>query len=185
MNILKDSPLGITPELKASRSILIILGVLQILFGMIAISTPWVVSVAITEVIGILFIITGVVQFFQILHSHCGSTSKYIIGILISVLYVVAGCFLLFNPTKAVITLTLIVGWFFVAKGVILMIESFRTKQTKGWLIFNAAVTLILGLLILIDIQGGSIWIIGVLVGINLIITGWTALFMGISIPKE
>ncbi len=174
----------ITEKMKANRSILIMLGILQIIFGIIALSTPWVASVAITEIISILFIITGVVQFFQIMHSHFGSKAKYASGALISILYVIAGCYLIFNPAKAVITLTLIIGWFFIIKGAIILIESFRTKTTKSWMMVNGAITLILGILILSDIQGGAIWIIGILVGINLVFTGWAALFMGLSIPK-
>ena len=185
MNTLNDTQIDITPELRASRSVLIILGVLQILFGMIALSVPWIVSDAVAKVVAILFIIAGFVQFFQALHSHFGSKIKCAVGILVSILYVAAGVFLLLHPAKAIIALTLIVGWFFTAKGIILMIEALRTKSTKGWMMFNAAVTLILGLMILIDIQGGSIWIIGVLVGINFIITGWTALLLGMSISKN
>ena len=185
MNLLNEANITVTPQLKSSRSVLIILGVLQILFGFIALSTPWTASVAISEVISILFVITGVVQFFQVIHSHFGSKLRFAVGILISLLYIFAGCFLLFNPEKAVVTITFVIGWFFVIKGAILLTESIRTKKTKGWLIFNAAITLILGLLILIDIQGGALWIIGILVGINLFFTGWTALLLGLSIPKE
>ena len=185
MNLLDEADIKISPQLKSSRSILIMLGILQILFGFIALSTPWTASVAISEVISILFVITGVVQFFQILHSHFGSKIKYAVGILIALLYVAAGGFLLFNPTKAVITITFVIGWFFVIKGAILLIESIRTKKTKGWLILNAAINLILGLLILVDIQGGALWIIGILVGVNLFFTGWTALLLGLSIPKN
>lgn len=184
MDPLKNSNIDLTPKLIASRPVLIILGVLQILFGLIALSIPWAASKAIADIISILFIITGVVQFFQVLYSHFGSKMKYFIGILIAILYVTAGCYLLLNPEKAVVTLTLVVGWFFVIKGAILFAECFRTKATKGWQMFNAAIILILGILILIDIQGGSLSIIGILVGINLVITGWTAILLGLSLPK-
>ncbi len=60
MNMLDDSGLSIDPKIGASsKPILISLGVLQIIFGIIALSIPWAASKAIAEVIAILFIITG------------------------------------------------------------------------------------------------------------------------------
>ena len=89
MNLLDEADITVNPQLKSSRSILIMLGILQIIFGFIALSTPWTASVAISEVISILFVITGVVQFFQVLHSHFGSKVKYADrSILIAILYV-------------------------------------------------------------------------------------------------
>ena len=184
-NFINDLPQQQKKILQGSRSVLIILGILQIILGMIGLSSPWMFSKAITEIIAVLFIITGVIQFFQVFHSHFIDKKKSAFDILIAILYIVAGIFMIKNPAAAVLTLTLIIGWFFTIKGAFLFVVAFRSPANKLWLFFNAAVTLILGILILSDISKDAPWILGILVGVNLIITGWTAFMFGFAIPKE
>jgi uncharacterized membrane protein HdeD (DUF308 family) len=56
-----------------------------------------------------------------------------------------------------------------------------RSEQASGWILFNGIVALILGALIWLHWPSSSVWAIGTLVGVNLLLTGITRLMVGLT----
>jgi len=69
------------------------------------------------------------------------------------------------------------------AAGVCEIVTYFRLKneQASGWMLFNGIVALILGALIWLHWPSSSVWAIGTLVGVNLLLTGITRLMVGLT----
>ena len=76
-----------------------------------------------------------------------------------------------------------VVCFVFVAAGVCEIITYFRlrSEQASGWILFNGIVALILGALIWLHWPSSSVWAIGTLVGVNLLLTGITRLMVGLT----
>jgi uncharacterized membrane protein HdeD (DUF308 family) len=160
------------------------MAVLFIILGILAIIEPGVAGLAVTLLVGWALIFGAV--------AHCvtafkGGGTKQVIGqVLIGLGYLIGGIYFLRHVFMAVGTLTLLLGGIILAEGVIEIVAYFRARLegASGWLLFNGMVTLLLGCLILFHWPSSSVWAIGTLVGINLLMTGISRLMFGLAARK-
>jgi uncharacterized membrane protein HdeD (DUF308 family) len=83
-------------------------------------------------------------------------------------------------------TLTLLLSGIILAEGVLEVVAYFRRKSMHGasWMLINGIVTLLLGGLIWFHWPSSSVWAIGTLVGVNLLMTGISRLMLGLVARK-
>jgi len=162
----------------------IVLGILLIICGFLAILLPIEMSFGVVIVIAWLLMISGVVQFINAIRGRTEG-SRLWTGV-IAVIHFVMGMFLRLNLGIGVAALTLALIGFFVAQGVIDIVVYFRTRRSgaSGWVLFEGVITLILGLMIWRHWPSGSLWVIGTLVGINMIMVGTTRLMLAIAVRR-
>jgi uncharacterized membrane protein HdeD (DUF308 family) len=165
---------------KASGSYIGIAG-LFILLGLMAIIEPGVAGLAITILVGWLLIFGGVAHLVAAFSG--GGAARVIWQVLIGVVYIVGGFYFLAHPLLALGTMTLLLGVIFLTEAVFELISYFRLRGEggSGWLLVNALITLLLGGLIWFHWPSSSVWAIGILVGVNLLMTGISRLMFGIS----
>ena len=156
----------------------VFLSILLIVCGVLAILLPIEMSFGVVIVISWLLIFSGVLQFIHVF--RCKGIGNALWKALIAILYLVVGIALRMNPGLGVVTLTLVLIAFFVAQGIvdIFTYVSIRKWRGSGWLLLEGVITLVLGLMIWRHWPSGSLWVIGTLVGINMIITGATRLMV-------
>jgi uncharacterized membrane protein HdeD (DUF308 family) len=51
-----------------------------------------------------------------------------------------------------------------------------------GWVLFNGIVTFLLGILILNGFPGTALWVIGLYIGIDMILAGWSRVMLALSV---
>jgi uncharacterized membrane protein HdeD (DUF308 family) len=158
--------------------------VLFIVLGFFSIIEPGVASLGVTLLVGWLLVFGGVVHLVQAFKG--GSAGQVIFQVLVGLLYLAGGIYSLLNPLVAVGTLTLVLACVFLAEGVLEIVAYFKMKGAgaSGWLIFNGLVTVLLGGMIWFHWPSSSVWAIGILVGVNLIMTGTTRLMFGLAARK-
>ena len=105
------------------------------------------------------------------------------VRILWAIVALIAGLILLFNPDAGISTLTLILGIYFILMGGVRLAVAMRERghSGAGWLATSGALSLIIGLIIILDFQNSKDWAIGLLLGIDFIFAGWALLMVGIS----
>jgi uncharacterized membrane protein HdeD (DUF308 family) len=90
------------------------------------------------------------------------------------ILYVVMGAMLIYSPILGSISLTLLLGIFYLMIGMFRLGYSWSMKSPRwGWNLFNGILCLLIGVLILASWPGSSLFIIGLFVGIDLVFAGW------------
>jgi len=103
--------------------------------------------------------------------------------LLLSVLYLIAGTYCIAKPAIAAIELTLVISMFCVIAGIFRMATSLISRFNQwGWVFFNGLVTFILGVLIYSEWPYSGLWIIGLFIGIDLILSGWTWVLISLKI---
>jgi len=82
--------------------------------------------------------------------------------------------------------LTLLLSGVILAEGVLEIVAYIRLKNMlgAGWMLMNGIVTLLLGGLIWFHWPSSSVWAIGTLVGVNLLMTGISRLMLGLAARK-
>jgi uncharacterized membrane protein HdeD (DUF308 family) len=91
------------------------------------------------------------------------------------IVYIAGGLLIAADPISDESIVTLLHAFFFITCGILRIIFSFEKEtQHKKWLFFNGLITCIIGLLIAFEWPESGLWVIGALIGIDAIMTGWT-----------
>src|ERR1700742_842209 len=171
-----------TAPLRAKWGWIVALGVVYLLAGLVALGSVVTATVASVLVVGVMMIIAGVAEVFSAFQVK--SWGKFLLWVLLGVLYIVAGFVTFENPLLAAALLTLILGVSLAASGIMRIILAFSMKQEMPWIwvLLPGAITLLLALLILARWPVSSLYILGVFLGIDLIMAGvaWIGLGFGL-----
>ncbi|MGH8092000.1 MAG: HdeD family acid-resistance protein [Chthoniobacterales bacterium] len=147
-------------------------GILMFICGILAIWLPLASSLGIVILLAWLILLAGVWHLIFAFHSH--SLGGFLWKFLLAALYLVVGIYMLMHPLLSVISLTLVLAVFFVLEGIIEIALYFglRGLRHAGWVLLDGIITLILGILIWKQWPSSSVWALGTLVGISLIVSG-------------
>jgi uncharacterized membrane protein HdeD (DUF308 family) len=160
---------------------LLITGILLILLGSIALGS--VVFATFTAVLffGILLIAAGIVQLIQAFGTR--SSKEFFLSIIIGLLSTVAGVITLRNPGLSVGSFTLILGFYLLAAGLFKTIAALSMHYRNwGWLLVSGLITTALGLIIVLQWPASSLWVIGTLLAIDFIFSGWSYVALSLTV---
>jgi uncharacterized membrane protein HdeD (DUF308 family) len=170
-------------DIKQSSSALMAGGILAIIIGIIAIAVPAVASVSIAILVGILVIVLAEAWLLAAFQSSATPGWKVTGGIL-SVLLLIGGLWILFNPIDATIGLTAVIAVVFIAMGVVRVGTAIahRGGEGVGLVGFGGALAIIIGVLIAASFPSSAAWAIGLLVGIQFLFDGFGLVFVAAAI---
>jgi uncharacterized membrane protein HdeD (DUF308 family) len=166
------------PEVRAglarSWKALMAIGVIAIVIGCIAILVPAVASVGTAIFIGWILLIMGAFLVAAAFSAH--SVGSLLLRLLWAALTVVVGIWLIVEPHNGTLTLTFVLGVYFLFMGLTRITVAFlgRGQPNAGWVGLSGVAGLIIGILVLAKFPDSADWAIGLLVGIDLIFAGWT-----------
>ena len=162
----------------------IVWGVLLIVFGMVAIGSPFLAAVAVNVVIAWLIVLAGVVHIMLAFRAH--GAGSMIWKLLVGLAYVFFGAYLIMHPLLGVASLTLVLASLFLIEGVLNIILFFKMRPAGGtnWVLVDGIITLLLGLMIYMQWPSSSAWAIGILVGVSMIISGVTRVMLSLAVRK-
>jgi uncharacterized membrane protein HdeD (DUF308 family) len=162
----------------------ILWGVLLIIFGMLAISEPFLAAIAVVTFFSWLLILVGIVHAVLAFHAHTGTSLGW--KLLVGVAYLFIGGYLLFRPLAGVATLTLMLAFLFLFEAVLDFMLWWKSRAQTGalWILVDSIITLVLGGMIYVHWPSSSVWAIGTLVGISMIISGVTRIMLSLAVRK-
>ena len=162
----------------------IAIGVLFIVLGVFAIAEPFAAGLGVTLLVGWLLVIGAVAHFIAAFKG--GGARHVILQLLVGIVYLIGGLYFLTHTIMGVGTLTLLLSGVILAEGVLEVLAYFRLRNmhAASWLLINGVVTLLLGGLIWFHWPSSSVWAIGTLVGVNLLMTGISRLMLGLAARK-
>lgn len=157
------------------------LGTVLIVLGIVALSLPAMVTLGIELLLGWLLVIGGVAQAVHALAAR--KSAAFFLTLLSAVLYLGVGVLLLAYPLQGILTLTLVLGTFFMIEGIFKIMLALRLRSTPNWywLLISGIVALLLGAIIWAWWPGDAPWVIGLLVGIDMIFSGWSMVMIALS----
>ena len=170
-----------TTVLRPRRGWLFALSILQIIAGCVAIASPIIASLAAVAIFGALLILTAVIQLIHAFKVRAWPRSAwYGLG---GVLYAIAGLMVALNPIGGAIALAVLIAGLLIAEGVLRIMFAMAARPIAGWgwLIAAGIGSIVVGAFLLIGWPADALWIVGLLLGINLIFTGvmYAALALG------
>lgn len=153
----------------------IALGVLSLVAGALAIIFPVTTTLAVELVFGGALIVTGIGQLACAwrVRSWRGTAGMTLIGLL----GVAAGVAMLLFPLAGILTLTTLLAAMFLSSGTIRTALAVRLRPRDGWgaLLISGLFALAAGLLIVLALPEISMTLLGIMLGVDLLLTGlWT-----------
>jgi uncharacterized membrane protein HdeD (DUF308 family) len=162
----------------------IVWGVLLIIFGMLAIGSPFFAAIAVNAFIAWLIVLAGVVHLILAFHAH--GAGSLIWKLLVGLAYLFFGGYLIVHPVLGVASLTLVLASLFLVEGILNIVLFFKMRSVGGssWVLVDGIITLLLGLMIYLQWPSSSAWAIGTLVGVSMIISGATRVMLSLAVRK-
>jgi uncharacterized membrane protein HdeD (DUF308 family) len=161
-------------------------GILLAVMGLAAILLPQLAGLAVTILLGWLFLITGIGGL--IVTFWAREMPGFWWSLISAALAVLAGGVLLARPMQAVLTLTIVVGAYFLAEGVATILYALEHRRELSerwsWLLISGAMDIIIAGLIIAGLPGSAEWAIGLLAGLNLMFGGCTLIGMALAARK-
>jgi uncharacterized membrane protein HdeD (DUF308 family) len=182
---LEPRPLGALrteiASLRANWGWYLVLGIVLILVGLLAVSMTFVAGLATMTVLGLLALVAAGVEFASAIWSR--RWEGVLLHLLIGVLYAVLGFLVLSRPGLALATLTLLVAALFLIGGIFRVVIAAGIRfHNWGWAVVGGLISIVLGVMIWQDWPGSTLWAVGLLVGIDLIFTGWTWVILALGL---
>jgi len=158
-------------------------GIVLAVLGLAAMIVPPLASLAVTIFLGWMFLISGVAGL--IVTFWARQMPGFWWSLISAALAVLAGLVLLARPMQGVLTLTIVVGAYFLAEGVATIMYALEHRRELSgrwsWLLVAGLMDLLISFLIIAGLPGSAEWAIGLLVGINLVIGGASLVGMALA----
>ena len=155
-----------------------VIAVFFVLVGVLAIAEPIVAGLAVAVLVGWALVFAGVAHLIGAFNA--GGFGRAVWQILLAVVYGFCGLYFLTHPLVGLGTLTLFLAMvlFLEAAFELILWNITRTLPGAAWRLFNALVTALLAVLIWVHWPSTSVWAIGTLVGVNLVMRGVSRLML-------
>jgi len=132
--------------------------------------------------IGAAFVVSSVSHFF-----HSFKTRKWqeaLFQLLSGILYLLVGLILLTRPGEGLLGFTLVLAMLLLMEGVFQTLASFQLPKGsgRGWMLFGGGVTMLLGVLIWARWPASAVWLIGTVIGDNMLLKGWALVSLSLAL---
>jgi len=166
---------------KKSVGLSIALSVLMILAGILAIALPAAGGIAVEVFVAWMLVFSGAVHL--VFSWYTRTAGGFVWELLVGILYVVIGAYLLMHPATGLAALTLALAIYLFVEAVLEFVLGFSLRPLPGssWLFLDGIITLILAVLIWKTWPSSTEWVIGTLVGISMLFSGTSRLFLSLA----
>lgn len=156
-----------------------LIAVLELVLGFAMLSFPYLLGASAVWVAGFVFLVVGVMHIVQVF-TRAGSR---LWSLLSGLLYLVVGAMLVLLTGPSMAILTLAIGIALLAGGVLRLAVAFSLRRETGsvWRFFNALISLALGAMVVWSWPESSVWLIGTIIAVEMIFSGWTLLFLALN----
>jgi len=172
------------PEIATFRkhgNVFLILGILLIVIGLIALAYALFTTVLSVIFFGWLLLFGGIVQVVSAFTAK--ERPHFFFHLLGGVLQIIVGFMLAMNPAAAALALTMLLGAFFLAIGAYRIIgASYIRTPNWSWTLASGIVALVFGIMVLAQWPASGLLLIGTLVGIEMIVYGWSWIMLAVSL---
>jgi len=147
-------------------------GVLLVLAGLVALIYPHVASVTLVFLLGWILIASGVLQGIGLIGAK--DVPHFWLQLISAVLAIVIGILLLRNTNAGLLVMTVLLIVFFLVEGVSKVIFALNIRPFVGWMwvMLSGVIGILLGAYLWANMPVASEWVLGVLLGIQLIAEG-------------
>jgi uncharacterized membrane protein HdeD (DUF308 family) len=152
-------------------------GILLALVGLLALVSPFVTGIALSVLLGAALVVGALVHVGAAFSA--GSATSALWQVFLGVVYGIVGVSVLANPVLGLTTLTVLVIGFLLAEGVLQLVWAVAGEGSRLYLAASGVVSLLLAGMLLAGFPASALWAVGVLFGVDLLVTGIAMILHG------
>ncbi len=156
-----------------------LLALLELVLGFVLLSFPALLGASAIWVAGFVLIAVALLRLIEVFTVP----GKRLWNVLAFALYLALGLIMIFWTGFSMEALTLAIGLALLLGGALRLGVAISLTRQPGsaWRYFNAIVSLILGAMVCWGWPESSLWLIGTLIAVEMIFSGWTLLFLALA----
>jgi uncharacterized membrane protein HdeD (DUF308 family) len=162
-------------------------GVLLAVLGLAAMIVPSLAGLAVTIFLGWMFLVSGIAG--VALTFWARQMPGFWWSLISAALAIGAGIILLARPVQGTLTLTIVVGAYFLAEGVATIMYALEHRRELSerwsWLLVAGIFDIVIAGIIIAGLPGSALWAVGLLVGINLLFGGASLIGMALAARRS
>ncbi len=184
MESARESLTSWVEDARKNAGMIVVLGVVTVIAGFLSLVMPWAGGVGAAVFVGVALVVGGVARL--VAAFSAGSFGRGALAFIGGALTTLAGFIMVARPGTGVAALTLMLGAYLLVDGIFGAILAFQVRPEKGWgwMLFGAAMSVVLGFLLLKEWPLTGLWAVGTLVGVNLLFAGFTMISIGYAARK-
>ncbi len=164
---------------------IIVFGVVVTALGLLAFNSVLRATLVSVYVVGFMMLLAGMAEVAMAYHAK--SWSRFLVWVLLGLIYLAAGVSVLMNPLLAAGILTLFLGAFLGASGLVRMFLGFQMQAGSSWwlVVLSGAITTLLGIIILAHWPVSSLYVLGVFLSLDLMFAGIGWIGLGMALRRH
>lgn len=157
-------------------------GIVLVLLGLAAVALPPIASLAITLLIGWIFLLSGIAGLYTTFAMR--GAPGFVWALVSALIGIGAGIVLLIWPANGVVSLTILLAAFFAIEGIASILFALDHKRELsgrwGLMLASGVLDLVIAGIVFVGLPGTAAWAIGLLVGINMVMGGAALIAMAL-----
>lgn len=174
---------AISETLRAHWRMFLFQGVIMIVLGVLAVARPVLATIAVDIYVGWLFLISGVIGLIAMFSAR--NMPGFLWTFVTALLSVGVGALLLWKPVQGALSLTIVLTALFIVEGIFQAVAALMYREAMpgswGWMLASGLADLALAAIIIVGWPGSVAWVLGLLVGINLLTSGWAIVMVALG----
>ncbi len=183
----ESSTYVVLQELPINWKWMIFLGILMLILGTVGLIASGFLTLTSILMFGGFIFAGGIMQMIHAIVTKEKEWSGKIQHILIALLYIAAGLIIFWDPFSTSLILTIILASLFAVIGATKIWYAFYCKRHDWkWLLpaFSGLLNMILTAIIVVTLPESAMWLIGLLIAIEMLFSGWFLLFLGLRVKN-
>ena len=160
-----------------------LLAIAELVLGFVLLSFPYIMGASAVWVGGFVLLVAALMRLIQIF-TRPGYRFWNFLAMLI---YACLGFVFIMHTSVSLAAITLAIGLALLVGGVLRLVVAFSLRREEGsaWRFFNAIVSIALGALVTWGWPESSFWLLGTIIAVEMIFSGWTLLFLALAPHRE
>ncbi len=175
----KASSDGAPEQKQPNRLWLVVIGTGFLILGLMGLGMTFAVTTVSVLLFGVMMIVASGAEFADAARQK--GFKNILFPAFTGLMYLFAGVAIISNPIQAKLILTLILAGILLIVGLTRVFMALKLRETGGWFMtfLSGVITVVLGVMILIKWPVSGLWVIGLVVSVELIVNGWSYIFLG------
>ena len=161
----------------------LIIGSLLAACGTLALFFPLIPALFAVSLLSVLLLFAGVATLVGAFWT--GRWGGFLVNVLVGLLYLAAGFVVSEHPVRWILVITFCIAILFMVMGLFRILAAMVIRFPQwGWTLLSGCVTLLTGLVIYRRLPMDAIWVLGLLVGLEMLFNGWAWIMLALEIRR-
>ena len=160
-----------------------LLAIAELVLGFVLLSFPYIMGASAVWVAGFVLLVVALMRFIQVFTRP----GYRIWNILATLIYACLGITFIMRTEGSLSVITLVIGIALLVGGVLRLAVAFSLRSESGsaWRFFNSVISIVLGAFVTWSWPESSVWLLGTVIAVEMIFSGWTLLFLALAPRRE